>query len=137
VFSLGPRASLNLGRHFNITASHDCERLFDGGRTIYTANLTQGRFIYNFSVRAFVRAILQYQDLERNPAMYVFPVDSSSRSLFTQFLFSYKLNARTVLFLGYSDNGFGGNFDYSGLGCVAITRTDRTFFMKISYALQL
>jgi hypothetical protein len=137
VFALGPRASLNLGRHFNITASHDYERLFDGGRTIYTANLTQGRFIYNFSVRAFVRAILQYQDLERNPAMYVFPVDSSSRSLFTQFLFSYKLNARTVLFLGYSDNGFGGNFDYSGLGRVAITRTDRTFFMKISYALQL
>ena len=137
VFSLGPRVSLNLGRHFNITASDDYERLFAGGQTIYTANLIQGRFIYNFSVRAFVRAIIQYQDLERNPAMYVYPVDSNNRSLFTQFLFSYKLNARTVFFLGYSDNGFGGNFDYSGLGRVAITRIDRTFFMKISYALQL
>jgi hypothetical protein len=137
VFSLGPRASLNLGRHFNITASHDYERLFAGSRTIYTANLTQGRFIYDFSVRAFVRAIVQYQDLERNPAMYVSPVDSRSRRVFTQFLFSYKLNARTVLFLGYSDNALGGNFDYSGLGRVAITRTDRTFFLKLSYALQL
>jgi hypothetical protein len=137
VFSLGARASLNLSRHFNITASHAYERLFAGGQTIYKANLTQGRFIYNFSVRSFIRAIVQYQDLERDPAMYVYPVDSRSRRVFTQFLFSYKLNARTVLFLGYSDNGFGGNFDYSGLGRLAITRTDRMFFLKISYAWQL
>jgi hypothetical protein len=93
--------------------------------------------IGRFGVRSFIRAIIQYQDLERNAAMYGFPVDSRSRSLFTQLLFSYKLNPRTVLFLGYSDNGFGGNFDYSGLGRVAITRTDRTFFVKISYAWQL
>lgn len=137
VQALGPRIALNVGRHFNITAGHDYERLFLGGQTIYRANLTQGRFIYNFNIRAFVRAIIQYQDLARNPAMYLSPVDSNDRSLFTQFLFSYKINARTVLFLGYSDNGFGGNFDYSGLGRVAITRTDRTFFMKVSYAWQL
>jgi len=134
--ALGPRVSLNLGRHFNITASHDYERLFLGGRTIYTVNLTQGRFIYNFSVRAFIWAILQYQNLDRNPEMYLSPVDSRDQTLFTQFLFSYKLNPRTVLFLGYSDNGFGGNLDPSGLGRVAITRTDRTFFLKISYAWQ-
>jgi hypothetical protein len=42
-----------------------------------------------------------------------------------------------VLFLGYSDNSLGGNFDFSGLGRVAITRIDRTFFLKVSYALQL
>ena len=69
--------------------------------------------------------------------MYFFPVDSRSRRVFTQFLFSYKLNARTVFFLGYSDNSLGGNFDFSGLGRVAITRIDRTFFLKVSYALQL
>jgi hypothetical protein len=138
VFSLGPRASLNLGRHFNITASHDFERLFLNGRTIYTANLTQGRFIYNFSVRAFVRAIVQYQDLRRDPEMYLSPVDSRTKGLFTQFLFSYKVNARTVLFLGYSDNSLGGNFESSlGLAPVDITRTDRSFFLKISYAWQL
>jgi hypothetical protein len=135
--ALGPRLTLNLGRHFNVTASHNYERLFLGGQTIYTANLAQGRFIYNFSVRAFVRAIIQYQVLDRNPAMYVFPVDSRNRSIFTQFLFSYKLNPRTVFFLGYSDNSLGGNFESSGLGRVAITRLDRTFFLKISYAWQL
>jgi hypothetical protein len=30
-----------------------------------------------------------------------------------------------------------GNFEASGLGRVAIIRTDRTFFLKISYALQI
>jgi hypothetical protein len=137
VFGLGPRISLNLGRHFNVTASHNYEDLYLGGRTIYTANLTQGRFIYNFSVRAFVRAIVQFRDLKQNPEMYFYPVDSHTQGVFTQFLFSYKLNARTVLFIGYSDNSLGGDFDSIGLGRVGITRTDRTFFMKISYAWQL
>jgi hypothetical protein len=138
VLAFGPQASLNLGRHFNIGASHNYERLSLAGSTIYTANLTQARFIYNFNVRAFVRAIVQYSDLERDPAMYLFPVDGRSRRLFTQFLFSYKLNARTVLFLGYSDNSLGGNFEYSlGRDLVDVTRIDRTFFLKIGYAWQM
>jgi hypothetical protein len=138
VLSLGPRVSLNIGRHFNITASHDYERLSLSGRTIYAANLMQGKFIYNFSVRAFVRAILQYQDVRRNPDLYVSPVDARSQGIFTQFLFSYKLNPRTVLFLGYSDNSLGGNFESSlGLAAVDITRTSRSFFLKVSYAWQI
>jgi hypothetical protein len=138
IFSLGPRASLNLGRHFNVTAGHDYERLFLGGRTIYTANLTQAKFIYDFSVRAFVRAIVQYRDIRRSPDMYLSPIDSHTQGIFTQFLFSYKLNPRTVLFLGYSDNSLGGNFESSfGLAPVDITRTDRSFFLKVSYAWQI
>jgi hypothetical protein len=138
VFSLGPYASLSLLRHLNMVLAHTFERLFLGGDTIYTANLSQVKLVWNFSVRSFVRAILQYQDLERNPDMFSSPVDSRTRGLFTQFLFSYKLNPRTVLFLGYSDNAMGGVFD-SGLGPgrVGITRTDRTFFLKIGYAWQI
>jgi hypothetical protein len=62
-------------------------------------------------------------------------VDPRSRGVFTQFLFSYKLNPRTVLFLGYSDNSMGGEF--FGLDRVDITRVNRTFFLKIGYAWQL
>ena len=137
VLALGPQLTLNLGRHFNVTASDAYERLYLSGQTIYTVNLLQGRFIYNFSTRAFVRAILQYQDLRQNPDMYAVPVDPRQQHVFTQFLFSYKLNPRTVFFLGYSDNSLGGDLDASGLGRVAITRTDRTFFLKISYAWQI
>ena len=62
--------------------------------------------------------------------MYGFPVEPRTKGLFTQFLFSYKLNPRTVLFLGYSDN-------HLGLEHVDITRYNRTFFLKIAYAWQL
>ncbi len=48
-------------------------------------------------------------------------------TVFTQFLFSYKINPQTVLFLGYSDNSLG-------MQGIDITRTDRTFFLKIGYA---
>jgi hypothetical protein len=138
VFAVGPNASLSLFRRLNLVVAHSYERLSLGADTIYTANLSQAKFLWNFSVRAFVRAIIQYRDLEQNPAMYTFPVDSRTKRLFAQFLFSYKLNPRTVLFLGYADNGMGGVFDsWLGSGRVGITRTDRTFFLKIGYAWQI
>ncbi len=47
--------------------------------------------------------------------------------MFTQLLFSYKVNPRTVLFLGCSDSQLG-------LEDVDLTRVDRTLFFKIGYA---
>jgi len=138
VFAVGPNASFSLLRRLNLVLSQSYERLSEGGDTIYTANLTQTKLVWNFSVRSFVRAVVQYRDLRQNPAMYTFPVDSRTRAFFTQFLFSYKLNPRTVLFIGYSDNAMGGVFDsWLGSGRVGITRTDRTFFLKLGYALQI
>jgi hypothetical protein len=59
--------------------------------------------------------------------MYGSPVDARSRHVFAQFLFSYKLNPQTVLFLGYSDNS-------AAASSASLVRADRTFFMKIGYA---
>ncbi|MGB7295294.1 MAG: DUF5916 domain-containing protein [Candidatus Aminicenantales bacterium] len=135
VLAVSPQASFTIGRHLNMMASLDYERLFLEGDTIYTATIFQARLIYNFSTRAFVRAIAQYRDTKRDVGMYLFPVDPRSRGVFTQFLFSYKLNPRTVLFLGYSDNSQGGEF--FGLERIDITRINRTFFFKIGYAWQM
>ncbi len=54
------------------------------------------------------------------------------RSLFTRFLFSYKVNPRTVLFVGYSDDRLG-MLDPE-LTRTALTPTSRTFFLKVGYA---
>ncbi len=138
IVSIGPTLAFSLGRHFNVVASHMYERLYLPAGTIYTANLPQAKFIYNFNTRLFVRAILQYNDVEQNQALYASPVDTHSRHLFTQFLFSFKLNPRTVFFLGYSDNSLGGDLERSfGVRMVDLTRTDRSFFLKLAYALQL
>ena len=138
VLSVGPYGSFSLLRHLNMVLSHAFERLSRGGDTIYTANLSQAKLVWNFSVRSFVRAILQYQDLEQNPVMYADPIDTRAKGLFKQLLFSYKLNPRTVLFLGYSDNAMGGVFDsWLGPDRIGMTPTDRTFFLKIGYAWQI
>jgi hypothetical protein len=83
--------------------------------------------LYNFSTRMFARGILQYRDITRNPANFTVPVDPEVERLFTQFLFSYKLNPQTVLFVGYSDNRLGERD-------ISLTQTDRTFFVKLGYA---
>ncbi len=121
---------LGLGTHLNLNVYHSLERLESSGLRTYTANLSQVRLIYNFNVRSFIRAIVQYRDVDRVPERYTFPVEPRSKGVFTQFLFSYKINPQTVLFLGYSDNSLG-------LQGIDITRTDRTFFFKIGYALVL
>ncbi len=125
--ALLPNAELSLGRHVNINLMHAFENLGLENEKIYTASLTQVRFIYNLNVRTFIRAIVQYLDVSRNPDLYLFPVPPKTNTLFTQFLFSYKLNPQTVLFLGYSDN-------YLGQTGVDILQTDRTFFVKFGYA---
>jgi hypothetical protein len=130
LLQIGPWMELGLGRHINVTVYHSLERLESSGLRTYTANLFQARLIYNFNVRSFVRAIVQYRDVDRVPERYIFPVDPHTKGVFTQFLFSYKINPQTVLFLGYSDNSLG-------LQGIDITRTDRTFFFKIGYALVL
>jgi hypothetical protein len=127
VLNITPALEYNFSRHFNFNLAHVFERLSFGGRKIYTANLLQGKLVYNFNVRTFVRAIVQYQNLVRDPELYGFPVAKTSDSIFTQFLFSYKINPQTVLFLGYSDN-------YLGMQGIDITRADRTFFVKLGYA---
>ena len=127
---VGPTAEFGLGRHVNFNASYWLERLTREEGRIYTANLLQGRLIYNVNTRCFLRAIVQFQDVDRNPALYGYPVAETARELFSQFLFSYKLNAQTVLFLGYSDNSLG-------MTGIDLTRTGRTFFLKIGYALVL
>jgi hypothetical protein len=130
MLQLGPFMELGLGKHVNLTFYHSLEQLESEGLRTFTANLSQLKLVYNFSVRAFVRAIVQYLDVDRVPERYVYPVDPHSKGIFTQLLFSYKINPQTVLFLGYSDNSLG-------LQGIDITRTDRTFFFKIGYALVL
>jgi hypothetical protein len=121
---------LGIGEHMNLNVSHIFERLSLEGERIYTANLLQTRFVYNFNVRTFVRAIFQYTDIARNTGLYLSPAEPKTKALFTQFLFSYKINPQTVLFVGYSDNQVG-------LKGIDMARTDRTFFLKLGYALVL
>jgi len=122
-----PSLEFSLGRHINVNLQHAFQQLSLEGNEIFTANLSQVKLIYNFNVRTFVRVIVQYLDVARNPDLYLFPIPDKTQTVFTQFLFSYKLNPQTVLFIGYSDN-------YLGMTNIDITQTNRTFYVKLGYA---
>jgi hypothetical protein len=129
-----PTLSFNFGRHFQASLDHDLQRVDVQGGKLLELNITQLRTVYQLNIRTFVRVILQYTDQEINRALFTAaPVAEDDEHLFTQLLFSYKLNPTTVFFLGYSDNQFGG-VDADGRR-IDLTRSDRTFFLKIGYAL--
>ncbi|MEL7537693.1 MAG: DUF5916 domain-containing protein [Pseudomonadota bacterium] len=130
-FFVRPAVEWNMGRHLALRARHTFQQLdrdSDGAR-IFTANLTDLRLTWQFSIRSFARLVVQHQDIDRNVAAYVdADTEARSRSLATQFLYSYMVNPQTVLFAGYSDAA------EDGVTVDQFTKTNRTFFVKVSYA---
>jgi len=126
-FRINPWLSYNLGKHLRFSFDHNFERMTVQDARLYTANISQLTAVYQFNVRTFFRTIFQYVDYDYNPSNYTFNIDSEDRRFFTQWLFSYKINPRTVLFLGYSDN-------YRGSQDFGLTQSNRTFFIKLGYA---
>jgi len=125
-----PRVEFRLGRRVSGSVEHLWEEFeVPGGGRFLEANLTQTTLVYHLSVRTFFRAILQYQDVERDLELYTVDPkpEPEEEELFSQLLFSYKLNPESVVFLGYSDlhQGFQG---------IELTQRNRTFFLKVGYA---
>jgi hypothetical protein len=124
--TISPSTELNIGRRLRGEIAYDYQVLeTKQGNRIYEVHLPQARLLYHFSGRAFVRTIVQYQAVTREPSQYIVPVSRNARELLTQVLFSYRLDAQSVFLAGYSDNYEGAN---------DLTRTNRAVFAKLSYA---
>lgn len=125
----GPGMRYYFGRHLQVMYDNTLQELTVDGERLFLVNLNELRVVYQFNVQTYVRAILQYEDISRNVDLYDpdDEVEADSRELFSQLLFSYKINPQTVLFIGYSDN-----HDNEERG--NLTMKDRTFFFKLGYA---
>ena len=112
-----PQANVNVGRHVSaeLAYAYQSFETKDGAR-IFDVHLPQARLLWHFNRRAYVRTIVQYQQVS---------AIEDSRELLTQLLFSYRVNAQTVFLAGYSD-------DYEGER--DLTRTERAVFVKVGYA---
>lgn len=127
---LNPIVSLTPGSRLSFSLDHTFERMSVTEGRLYTANVSQFSAKYQLSTRAFVRAILQHVDYDYNTSLYAFPLEREYRYLFSQLLFSYKVNPRTVLFVGYT-NSYEGSRDFG------LAQKSKTVFIKLGYALQL
>ncbi len=121
------RVDLDLGRHLKLELEHLYSTLDVEGGRLFTAHVPQLKVVWQFDTRTFVRAILQYSDITRDQDLYEEVVDELERDVFVQLLFSYKVNPRTVLFMGYSEGGVETQ-DFPP------TTTSRAVFLKIGYA---
>ena len=96
---------------------------------LFTAQVSRLRGTYMFTARTFVRLIGQYVSTERDPSLYLQPVASQDGAFSGSALIAYRLNWQSVLFAGYGD-------DRTLSDQHRLERTDRQFFVKLSYAFQ-
>jgi len=129
--NIAPELGWNLGRHLRVDLRHTYKAMRDKGAEIFTANLTDLRFSYQFSVQSQLRLSLIYSDLQQNPDTNPGLGDRQQRSLGSQLLYSYKLNPQTLIYAGYSDHAVQDD------ELTRLERDNRTVFMKFSYAFLL
>ena len=134
-FRFSPGFDWKIGMHLTLNLNHTYEQLNVEPGRLYTANITEGHITYQFNKQIFLRAILQYRDFKYNVDYYnEDPPEPLEQKVFSQLLFSYKINPQTVLFLGYSDNYTGGEINERD---TPLTQTDWAFFFKVGYAFVL
>jgi hypothetical protein len=130
VINLNPIIEYKAVPHLVTRIDHAFEQLTVDGARLYTANITNFQAIYFLNRRAFFRGILQHVHYDFNMDLYSIVFDNVQKQFFTQFIFSYRINPQTVLYLGYSDN-YDGNQEFN------LIRNNRALFLKIGYALVL
>lgn len=124
-----PRVTLRPGRHLHADLTHRSVDFDIAEGRLFEVDLSELRLVYQFDLRSFLRAIVQYQDLRREPGLYPEPVAAAERDLFGQLLFAYKLDARTALYLGYGA-------ELEGVGERGLRERGNTVFLKVGYAWQ-
>lgn len=129
VTTINSEITANIGKSLSIQLDHNYERLSRDGGNVYVANLTDLRISYQFSLRQRLRVALLRGDFQRDPTLSAFDPPPRDRSINSQVIYSYKVNPRTALYAGYADGYFGDQLN-------PLFQTDRTLFVKVSYASQ-
>ncbi len=143
-------ADLYLGSQLNIKFSHEYRainaertqhliegqwRAFDAGN-IFKATQNDVRISYQFNTKMQLKLISQYTQVDRNTALYRANYDNNpdndiyaaKKTIGNQLVFSYKFNAESLFYLGYSDQGANEPM------LDALEINDRRVFSKFSYA---
>ena len=116
-----------MGQHFSMNLNHSFRKLSRDGGNVFIANQSDLRFSYQFDIRQRLRLSLINTNINRDVSLYEAEVDSHTRRLNSQLIYSYKVNPKTLLYLGYADGAIANqNID--------LIQTNRTFFAKFSYA---
>jgi hypothetical protein len=139
---LSPSFEHKFGDRLSLDLKHRYEAFDEDEGRLYTGNVTNGKVEFHFTRRAFLRVVLQHVYYDRNVGIYVEDeqddTDPETRKVFTQLMFSYKINPRTVFFLGYSDNYRNEVYeDPYRNSDEQMVQTNRAVFAKVGYAIPM
>lgn len=130
-----PYVRWQIGKHFNINLVYTNQSLDVTGGELFNAKLADLRLAYQFNIQSRLSLTIQATKIDRDLSLYNEDIrddfQSSSESVGTQLIYSYKINPQSLFYLGYSDNALE-NDDVQSL-----EKTDRTIFAKFSYLWQL
>ncbi|MDN4504196.1 DUF5916 domain-containing protein [Alteromonadaceae bacterium BrNp21-10] len=120
-------------QHLQLELKYSYSALGVDSQEVYSANLADINFLWQFDMRSQLRFIVQHISVDRQLSLYKASESYQSKEQYytSQLLYSYKINPQTLLFVGYSDNGL---YNERTRGFV---KAERTLFAKFSYAWQL
>ena len=124
-------ARYNFNEHFTVSTDFAFTELSSEGNRILSAYINDLRMSYQFDLQHRLELTLQHQSIDRNPAMYFDPVESVDKNLATRLVYSFKVNPRTVVYAGYSDNAIDND------QLTSLTKSDKTGFVKFSYSFDI
>lgn len=126
LLSLRPHVELKLGRRLNVTLAQYYQQLDVEGERVFRELISEARIFYQVNLRSLIRLIFQYRGIDLGSTLPPTGIGQESSQLYAQVLASYKLNARTAVFVGYSDDR---------VTSIDASMADRrTIFLKVSYA---
>ncbi len=123
-----------LTKHFNVFVEY-VQQDFDLPQgNFFEQEVINSNLIYQFDEKSFLRFLFRYQDVSftNDPdPLDNLGIDQNNQNVARQLLYVYKFDAKSVLYLGYSDNAIENDL-------IPTLRKDaKTLFAKFSYAFQL
>ncbi len=113
------------GKHFNFYMEYVYQNFDVANMRFFDAKIANANLIYQFNEKSFLRFLTQFTS-------YDFSLDQDDeKTVARQLLYAYKFDAKSVLYIGYSD----GALENEQIG--SLENNQRTFFTKFSYAFQL
>ena len=127
-----PGMSWDYNDHLQFKLEHTYSEMKLDDALSFRVNLTDFRVNMKFNMQSMLRLVVQYEvgKFGESPLAVINPI-SKERDFATQLIYSYKINAQTLFYLGYSDNGYADDDEQH------LKANERTFFTKFSYAWQL
>lgn len=126
---INPMFKWKIANGLSVDVSHQYQHMEVEQDKLFTANLSNVRLHWQLSLHSFIRLSSIYTQIERNLAQYLYSTpDSKATHLGNEILYGYKLNPQSVFYLGYSDSLTSDD------ELTRLTRDEKTYFMKLSYA---